>query len=77
MKDLSWKDDFSSYVFYIAFPYFIGFLHALNNLPEFLLLYEDVRSSDDPRKMLVECLYVIYNAAENPADWDHQKLKRT
>ena len=45
-------------------------------LKEFLLMYDDVRSADSPRKALMEFLQSTYDAAAESGDWDRKALER-
>ena len=48
-----------------------------NELGEFLLLYEDVRTTSSPRETLLEFLQSAYDAGANLAAWDRAALERT
>jgi hypothetical protein len=45
-------------------------------MKEFLLMYDDVRTSDSPRAALLEFLQSTYEAAANLAKWDRKELER-
>ncbi len=45
-------------------------------LREFLLMYEDVRRSKDPRETLLQFLRTSYDAAASLAGWDRAALER-
>jgi len=45
-------------------------------LSEFLLLYEDVRTANDPEKALMEFCQSTYEAGANLAKWDRAALDR-
>jgi len=47
-----------------------------NDLSEFLLLYEDVRTAPDPDKALLDFLESTYEAGANLANWDRASLER-
>jgi hypothetical protein len=46
------------------------------NLQEFILDYEDVRTSPDPDAMLLEFFQSTYEAAANAGNWDRAALER-
>ena len=50
-----------------------AFFHA--DLGEFVLPYEAVRNSDDPRGTLLEFLQTTYEAAANLAEWKRDELE--
>lgn len=43
----------------------------------FLLMYDDVRSTRDPRTSVLEFLHTTYEAAAIMGRWDRQSLERT
>ncbi|MDQ2746536.1 MAG: DUF5996 family protein [Acidobacteriota bacterium] len=43
---------------------------------EFFLMYEDVRSADNPKQALVDFLNSTYNAAADLAKWNRSELER-
>lgn len=45
-------------------------------LKEFLLMYDDVRTADNPEAVLTEFLQSTYEAAANCGNWDRQTLER-
>jgi hypothetical protein len=45
-------------------------------LSEFILMYDDVRTAEDPRRALREFLESTYAAAARLADWDRAALER-
>lgn len=45
-------------------------------LHEFILMYDDVRMSDDPKEKLLEFLQTTYNAGAMLANWDRKALER-
>ena len=45
-------------------------------LKEFLLMYDDVRGSADPRATLMEFLQSTYDAAAEAGEWDRERLER-
>ena len=45
-------------------------------LCEFLLMYDDVRGADSPRRALLEFLQTTYEAGANLAQWDRDSLER-
>jgi Family of unknown function (DUF5996) len=45
-------------------------------LKEFLLMYDDVRTSPSPRAALLEFLQSTYEAAANLAKWDRKELEK-
>ncbi len=47
-----------------------------NELSEFLLLYEDVRTANDPEKALMEFCQSTYEAGANLAQWDRAACER-
>jgi len=47
------------------------------DLGEFLLLYEDVRTANDPEEALMEFLQSTYEAGAKLAKWDRAALERT
>ena len=68
-----------------AYPAPVGFSDAPlrppaamfdTNLQEFILDYEDVRTSDDPDAMLLDFFQSTYEAAANPGRWDRAALER-
>jgi hypothetical protein len=46
-------------------------------LGEFVLRYEDVRTSASPEETLLEFLQTTYEAAASTAGWDHTALERS
>jgi hypothetical protein len=46
------------------------------DLSEFLFMYDDVRSAEDPDKALMDFLESTYEAGANLANWDRQNLER-
>jgi Family of unknown function (DUF5996) len=46
-------------------------------LGEFLLMYDDVRSAESPRRALLDFLESTYEAGANLAHWDREALERT
>jgi hypothetical protein len=48
-----------------------------NELGEYLLLYEDVRTTSSPRETLLEFLQSTYDAGAKLAAWDRAALERT
>lgn len=46
------------------------------DLGEFILTYETVRKSDDPKAVLLDFLQSTYEAAADLADWDRAALER-
>jgi hypothetical protein len=44
-------------------------------LGEFILYYEDVRSAEDPGKTLYDFLQSTYEAAANTSNWKRKKLE--
>ncbi len=48
-----------------------------NDLSEFLLLYDDVRTAADPDAALMDFLQSTYEAGANLANWDRASLERT
>jgi len=46
-------------------------------LGEFLLMYDDVRQSAEPEKVLLEFLQSTYEAAANLGEWPRAELERT
>ena len=73
-------------VFYsYAYPEPAGFREAVpvpagasyrDDLGEFVLPYEVVRSAEDPRSVLLDFLQATYEAAAGSADWDRDALER-
>ena len=51
-----------------------AFYHS--GLGEFLLRYEDVRNSPDPRTTLLDFLQTTYDAGATAGNWDRQVLER-
>jgi Family of unknown function (DUF5996) len=51
-----------------------GYYHP--QMKEFLLMYDDVRTSISPRAALLEFLQSTYEAAANLAKWDRKELER-
>jgi hypothetical protein len=47
-----------------------------DDLGEFVLPYEVVRTALDPEQMLLDFLQATYEAAATKADWDRQALER-
>lgn len=47
-----------------------------NNLHEFILMYEDVRTSADPKRTLLEFLQSTYEAGVTLGKWDRGDLER-
>ena len=47
-----------------------------NDLSEFLLLYDDVRTAPDPNAALMDFLQSTYEAGANLANWDRASLER-
>ena len=47
-----------------------------NNLQEFILEYEAVRTADNPDEMLLDFFQSTYEAAANAGDWDRAALER-
>ena len=45
-------------------------------LKEFLLMYEDVRTADSPKTVLMEFLQSTYDAAADLGNWDRKNLER-
>ena len=45
-------------------------------LKEFLLMYDDVRTADSPKTMLMEFLQSTYEAAAESGKWDRRTLER-
>ena len=45
-------------------------------ISEFLLMYDDVRTADSPRKMLLDFLQSTYEAGANSANWEREVLER-
>jgi hypothetical protein len=45
-------------------------------MSEFLFLYEDVRTAEDPDESLMEFLQSTYEAGANLAKWDRAALER-
>ena len=45
-------------------------------MSEFILMYEDVRSAEDPDSKLMEFLQSTYEAGANLAGWDRASLER-
>ena len=45
-------------------------------LKEFLLMYDDVRTSDLPQQTLLEFLQSTYETAANLGRWDRKSLER-
>jgi hypothetical protein len=45
-------------------------------LKEFLLMYDDVRTSASPRAALLDFLQSTYDAAANLANWDRKDLEK-
>lgn len=45
-------------------------------LGEFLLKYEDVRTADDPEQTLLAFLRTTYEAAVNTSEWDRAELEK-
>jgi len=45
-------------------------------MSEFILMYEDVRTADDPDGKLMEFLQSTYEAGANLAGWDRASLER-
>ena len=45
-------------------------------MKEFLLMYDDVRQADSPRKALLDFLQSTYEAGANLAHWDRKELER-
>ena len=43
---------------------------------EFFLKYEDVQSSSDPEKTLMDFLQTTYEAAANTSNWDRKALEK-
>jgi hypothetical protein len=50
--------------------------HWDNTLGEFLLMYDDVRTSASPRRALLDFCQSTYEAAANAAHWDRTALER-
>ncbi len=50
--------------------------HYHPQMKEFLLLYDDVRTSASPRAALLEFLQSTYEAAANLAGWDRKELEK-
>jgi hypothetical protein len=50
--------------------------HYSNDLSEFLLLYDDVRTAPDPDAALLDFCQTTYEAAANLAQWDRASLER-
>ncbi|MDQ1742235.1 MAG: hypothetical protein QOE23_574, partial [Pseudonocardiales bacterium] len=48
-----------------------------DDLAEFILPYEHVRSADNPVRMLLEFAQTTYEAAAVTASWDRTSLERT
>lgn len=46
-------------------------------LGEFILMYEDVRTAESPRHMLLDFLQSTYEAGANLGKWDRAELERT
>jgi len=46
------------------------------DMSEFLLLYDDVRTAEDPDESLMEFLQSTYEAGANLAGWDRRSLER-
>jgi hypothetical protein len=51
--------------------------HYSEELGEFVLPYEQVRSADDPDHVLLEFLQLSYEAAANNAGWRRAELERS
>ena len=47
-----------------------------NDMGEFLLLYDDVRTAADPEQALMDFLQTTYDAGANLAHWDRAALER-
>jgi hypothetical protein len=47
------------------------------DLGEFLLLYDDVRTSAQPEAALMEFMQSTYEAGANLANWDRPALERS
>lgn len=47
-----------------------------NEMNEFFLRYDDVRSSENPKQTLIDFLDSTYNAAADLADWNRKMLER-
>ena len=47
-----------------------------NDLSEYLLLYDDVRTAPDPDAALMDFLQSTYEAGANLAHWDRASLER-
>lgn len=47
-----------------------------SELSEFLLMYDDVRSADSPKQVLLEFLQSTYEAGAKLANWDRDALER-
>ena len=45
-------------------------------LSEFILMYDDIRSCDSPQKLLLEFMESTYQAGANLANWDRNALER-
>jgi hypothetical protein len=69
-----------------AYPQPDGYIEATVHPPEaswndemaeFVLPYEQVRSADDPARMLLEFAQSTYEAAADAADWDRVHLERS
>jgi len=45
-------------------------------MKEFLLMYDDVRTADSPKEVLMEFLQTTYEAAANMGKWDRKNLER-
>ena len=51
-----------------------AFYHT--QMGEFLLMYDDVRTSDSPKDSLLEFCQSTYEAAADLANWDRRALER-
>ena len=45
-------------------------------ISEFLLMYDDVRTADSPRQVLLDFLQITYEAGANLANWERDALER-
>jgi|SRR5579871_5333222 len=52
-----------------------AFYHT--GMSEFFLMYDDVRSADNPKAMLLDFLQTTYATAADLANWDRSALERT
>jgi hypothetical protein len=48
-----------------------------NELSEYLMLYDDVRTAPDPDAALMDFLQSTYEAGANLANWDRASLERS